>query len=207
MAIIGINGIAIASGCTNNRNTTNQTPSDRSEESNPNNSSDTDDNIPSNRSEGSDSDTKTESNQSEKSNSGSDDIPVRSEDTYYYEGDALREGPYKTDFDLHEEDAMIVDNIIEAYEIFKDNRNIDNFVQKVDFSRGYILVVRNGMQSTPKLALESLKRQRETLHVDVSVISEGGGVDDLITNSLLVNVIDTSGTVPETVEVNIDGYV
>jgi len=85
--------------------------------------------------------------------------------------------------------------------------SVDAFVGETDFEESVLIVVQNGMQSEMELVLDAIERRAGGLHLDVSIDAPQGGPDDLRTHSLLVRVTDADRRVPESVSVDIEGYV
>ncbi len=90
-----------------------------------------------------------------------------------------------------------------------DEEFVTSFVEDTDFDQSYLVVVQTGMQSEPDLALSDVERTDDGVHLDLVVDHpRGRGVDDdLATHSLLVRITDEKADVPESVTVDIDGYV
>lgn len=88
-----------------------------------------------------------------------------------------------------------------------DGGPVADFLAGTDFDSSYLIVVQNGMQSQMELVLETVSRRDSGLHLDVSVDAPQGGPDDLLVHSLLVRVTDRGEGTPETVSVDIEGYV
>ena len=95
-----------------------------------------------------------------------------------------------------------------AHEITFNDSAIE-FVGETDFADSYLIVVQTGMQSEPDLALEAISRTDDGLHLDVTVEHPfwRGVNDDLTMHSLLIRVTDELDTTPESVSVDIDGFV
>ena len=83
------------------------------------------------------------------------------------------------------------------------------FAEETDFDDSYLIIVQTGMQTEPDLELKGISRIADGLHLAVSVEHPWGrGVnDDLGTHSLLIRVTDERNGIPESVSVDITGYV
>lgn len=90
-----------------------------------------------------------------------------------------------------------------------DEASVTSFVDETDFDESFLIVVQTGMQSDPDLALSAIVRTDDGLHLDVIVDHPRwkGVDDDLTAHSLLVRITDEKAAVPETVTVDVDGYV
>ncbi|MCU4924558.1 hypothetical protein OB905_00970 [Halobacteria archaeon AArc-dxtr1] len=95
-----------------------------------------------------------------------------------------------------------------AAEIERDETAVA-FAEETDFDASALVAVLTGMQSEPDLALEAISRTDDGLHIDVAVEHPWwrGVEDDLLTHSLLVRITDEVAGQPESISVDIEGYV
>lgn len=103
---------------------------------------------------------------------------------------------------------LIQDGETTSEEITFDDSAIE-FAEATDFDESYLVVVQTGMQTAPDLELESIARTNDRLYFDVAVEHPlwRGVDDDLSTHSLLIRITDRVHPVPESVSVDIHGYV
>ena len=131
-------------------------------------------------------------------------------DTLYVTGNVFGE-PAPEDHDIgskEEHHRIIVDGETAADEITFNDSAIE-FAEETDFNNSYLIIVQTGMQTEPDLALEAISRTEEGLHIDVTVEHPWwrGVNDDLGTHSLLIRIADKNDDIPESVSVDIEGYV
>lgn len=106
-----------------------------------------------------------------------------------------------------EEYHTVVDDSATAERELDDAESVTEFVSDTDFDESYLVVVQNGMQSEPDLVLDSVRRTDNGITIDVSIDAPRAVDDDLSIHSLLIRVADAGDGLPETVAVDIDGYV
>lgn len=111
-------------------------------------------------------------------------------------------GPHETYHRIIETEQRAID------EITFDDSAID-FVNQTNFADSYLIIVQTGMQSEPDLELEAISRTDDGLYIDVAVEHPWwrGVSDDLVTHSLLIRGTDETGDIPNSVSVDIGGYV
>jgi len=85
--------------------------------------------------------------------------------------------------------------------------SVTKFIEDTNFEESYIVVVQNGMQSDPDLELDTINRVENGINIEVSIDAPRVGGDDLINHSLLIRITDSEDGLPETITVDIEGYV
>lgn len=106
-----------------------------------------------------------------------------------------------------EEYHTVIADVDTAESELADIDSLTAFVDDTDFDESYLVVVQNGMQSEPELVLDTIERRADGIEIELSIDAPRGVDDDLVIHSLLIRVTDTRDGVPETVAVDIDGYV
>ncbi|GAB7020594.1 hypothetical protein JCM18750_34550 [Halostagnicola bangensis] len=124
-------------------------------------------------------------------------------DTLYYEGNVF---DARDVFGPREESYTIIADEETAASEFRDVEKLSNFAEATNFDESYILVVQNGMRSEDDLELDSIERIEDGLQVAISIdkplLSDH---DDHIRHSLLIRIADEK-SVPDSIDINIDGY-
>ena len=131
-------------------------------------------------------------------------------DTLYVTGNVFGEPALEDDeVKLKESYHRVIADEETAVNEITFNDSAMGFAGETDFDDSYLIVVQTGMQSEPDLALKSISRTDDGLHLDVAVEhpSWRGVNDDLTTHSLLIRITDEIDTTPESVSVDIEGYV
>lgn len=102
--------------------------------------------------------------------------------------------------------AAVVASGVEAAELALEGEAV-SFVEATDFDESYLLLLQTGMQSQPDLELTAIERVDGGLHVRLAVDAPRFGVDDDFTvHSFLIRVTDDRAP-PESVTVDVEGYV
>jgi hypothetical protein len=129
--------------------------------------------------------------------------------TTHLEADALADGSDRNaDFpEWKAEYHTVVADEAAAADRLVDDSPVDGFVAETNFDESVLIVVQNGMQSEMVLVLDAIERREAGLRLDVSIDAPQGGPDDLRIHSLLVRLTDSDRRVPESVAVDIEGYV
>lgn len=130
-------------------------------------------------------------------------------ETKHFERDVLSENsPRESEMlEWQEEYHTTIDNKDAANREIIDNESVTAFVSNTDFEESYLIVVQNGMQSEMELVLNTISRQENGLHLDITIDSPQSGPDDLRIHSLFIRITDEKEGVPEEVSVDIEGYV
>ncbi|ELY42351.1 hypothetical protein C495_15142 [Natronorubrum sulfidifaciens JCM 14089] len=107
-----------------------------------------------------------------------------------------------------EEYHTVIEDVDTADRELEDIGSVTKFIDETNFNDSYMVIVQNGVQSEPDLVLDTIKRIENGLKIEISIDYPWFGVnDDLITHSLLIRITDSKDGVPETVTVDIEGYV
>ncbi|ELY32593.1 hypothetical protein C500_03679 [Natrialba magadii ATCC 43099] len=106
-----------------------------------------------------------------------------------------------------EEYHTIIEDPETADSELADIGSVTEFIDNTTFDDSYIVIVQNGMQSDPDLVLDAISRLENGLNIEISIDAPRMGGDDLITHSLLIRITDLEDGVPETITVDIEGYV
>ncbi len=129
-------------------------------------------------------------------------------ETWHHEADALSDsaaserGPLGPEEQFH----VVLPDRATATDTLKESV-AGAALDETDFETSYLLVVQTGMQSKMELVLQRISRRADGLDVAVSVDSPDGGPDDLRAHSLLVRITDNNSGIPETVTIDITGYI
>ena len=131
-------------------------------------------------------------------------------DTLYVRGNVFGE-PAPADHEIGSKEphhTVIGDEETAAHEVSFAESAI-KFADETDFGNSYLSIVQTRMQSEPDLALEAIARTDDGLHLDVAVEHPWwrGVDDDSVTHSLLIRIADDKDGIPESVSVDITGYV
>lgn len=130
-------------------------------------------------------------------------------ETLYRERNVRAETPHQGgSLAWKEDDHVLLSDVESATDKLVTDGSVGEFVDETDFDESYLLLVQNGMQSEPDLELSAIKRTDGGLHLEISIYAPWFGVaDDLVTHSLLLRITDRDGGVPETITVDISGYI
>lgn len=131
-------------------------------------------------------------------------------DTLYIIGNVFGE-PATADQDLgpREEYHRIIQTEQRAEDEISFDDSAIGFVETTNFGDSYLIIVQTGMQTEPDLVLEEISRTDDGLHIDVAIEHPWwqGVSDDLMIHSLLIRATDETGIIPNSISVDIDGYV
>ena len=127
-------------------------------------------------------------------------------ETLYYQGDVFLEPQMELTTDAEYYTVVRSRTAIEGNVV--DDHSVQEFLEKVSFDEGYLIVVQHGMQPDPDLVLERIERTTDGLSLEVAADHPWFlGVDDALTvHSLLIRVTDHEHDVPESVALELESY-
>jgi len=131
--------------------------------------------------------------------------------TRHFEENILSENTSRGNgiLDYKETNTTIITSAAEAGNNLISKKGVGEFVDNTDFASSYLVLIQNGMSSEMTLALDSISREEDSIHFDVSVEppETNYAPDNVATHSLLVRIGNKEGGIPQSVSLDIEGYV